>query len=74
MAQPKYGKKKAQYRKILISLTVMPVIAILTFLGVVTLDQLIGWLALAVFVVALIVYFVKFNDSQSGMQEEGGNK
>lgn len=66
MAQPKYGKKKAQYRKILLSITVMPVIAILTFLGVVPLDQSIGWLALVVFVVALIIYFVKFNTKKEG--------
>lgn len=42
MSNLKFGKKKSQYRSVLTGLIAMPIIAILTFLGIVPLDPWLG--------------------------------
>lgn len=69
MSYLKYGKKKSQYTSVLVSLFAMPVIAILTFLGVVPLEQYIGWIAVVVFIISLILYFTKFKNAKLGMKK-----
>jgi hypothetical protein len=69
MSYLKYGKKKSQYTSVLVSLFAMPTIAILTFLGVVPLEQYIGWIAVVGFIVSLILYFTKFKNAKLGMKK-----
>ncbi|MCT1902316.1 hypothetical protein [Oceanobacillus sojae] len=65
----KFGKKKSQYFRVLTGVVAMPIIAILTFLGVVPLDPVIGWMALVVFVVSLFLLFTKFKNAKFGMKK-----
>ncbi|GIN73410.1 hypothetical protein J14TS2_38850 [Bacillus sp. J14TS2] len=69
MSYLKYGKKKSQYFKVLTGVITMPIIAILTFLEVIPLDPLIGWLAIAVFIVSLVLLLAKFKNAKFGMKK-----
>lgn len=64
MSNLKYGKKKSRYMTVMVSMFAMPVIAILTFLGIVPLDFWLGWMAVLVFIVAVIVYFTKYRNNK----------
>lgn len=55
----------ARFKKVLGSIFVMPIIAVLGFLDVIPVSNAVSWLALAAFVVSLIVYFVSFKGRKS---------
>lgn len=55
-----YGAKKSQFRTIIVCIFAMPIIAFGTFTGIMPLDNTIGWLAIIVFIVGVIMYFTKF--------------
>ncbi|MBY7144935.1 hypothetical protein KFZ56_18115 [Virgibacillus sp. NKC19-3] len=69
MSYVSFGKKKSQYLSVLTGVFTMPIIAILTFLGVVPLEPAVGWLAAAVFVVSLFLLFTKFKNAKFGMKK-----
>lgn len=65
MSHFKKGMRHSRYRTVLLSITAMPVIAVLGFLDVIPVSNTLAWLALAAFIVGLIVFFVSFNGKQS---------
>lgn len=69
MSNLNFGKKKAQFMRVVVSMFAFPVIAILTFLGVVPLDPWIGWAAIILFVISVIIYFTRFRNAKFGMKK-----
>ncbi|GAF12421.1 hypothetical protein JCM19046_2821 [Bacillus sp. JCM 19046] len=61
MASFRKGMRHSRYKTVLTSLVAMPIIAVLGFLDVIPVSNTLAWVALAAFVVGLIVFFTTFN-------------
>ncbi|MBM7840951.1 hypothetical protein JOC54_004245 [Alkalihalobacillus xiaoxiensis] len=73
MNNVKFGKKKSRYTTILGAVITMPIIAVLTFLEVIPLDPMIGWIAIAAFIIGLILMLTKFRNTKLGMDKGDEN-
>ncbi|WP_339181999.1 hypothetical protein [Oceanobacillus sp. FSL W7-1293] len=60
MTSFKERARYARFKKVLGAILVMPIIAVLGFLDVIPVSNAVSWLALAAFIVSLIVFFVSF--------------
>ncbi|WP_099300717.1 hypothetical protein [Bacillus sp. Marseille-P3800] len=69
MSNFKFGMKKSRYTSILTSVITLPIIAILTFLDVIPLDPIFGWIAVGGFIIGLILLLTKFKNAKLGMDK-----
>lgn len=69
MSNLEFGKKKSRYTTILTAVISMPIIAVLTFLEVIPLDPIIGWIAIGGFIISLILLLTKFKNAKLGMDK-----
>lgn len=60
MTSFKERARHARFKRVLGTIFVMPIIAVLGFLDVFSISNTVSWLALAAFIVSLIVFFVSF--------------